>query len=181
MTPKYSIGDMVWWANSGSELRWIKCPDCGGTRHILLIMHDGTEHSIKCGRCSAGYEPPKGIISYYEFNANPEIGNVAGIEINHKGEIEYKLSYYKNGHGRIYVVPETDLFIKEHEALAKAEQLIKDYNKEELDKINRKEKDTRTWAWNVSYHRKCIKDAEKSLAHHTAKLNAAKLHVKVVT
>ena len=34
--------------------------------------------------------------------------------------------------------------------------------------------DTHTWAWNVTYHRGCIKRAESDLAYHAAKLAVAK-------
>ena len=44
--------------------------------------------------------------------------------------------------------------------------------------MKRKEKDTKTWAWNVHYHRKEIREAQKRIEYHTSKLNVAKLHVK---
>jgi len=53
-----------------------------------------------------------------------------------------------------------------------------DADRAEREKIATKEKDTRTWAWNASYHRRQIKDAKRQLEYHTAKLNVASLKAK---
>jgi predicted RNA-binding Zn-ribbon protein involved in translation (DUF1610 family) len=175
MKPKYNIGDEVWWATSGSRQVWETCPDCGGTKYIRLIMFDNTEHQIECKNCGPGYNPPCGRVSFYEYQAETKKGTISGVEINYKGEVEYKL---KKGDNSCYCVLESDLFSTEQEAETHAQELVKKHNEEERNRIFKKEKDTRTWAYNVSYHRRCIKDAEKNLVYHTAKLNAAKAHVK---
>lgn len=49
---------------------------------------------------------------------------------------------------------------------------------EELRRIAEKEKPTRTWSWNATYHRKEIKRCEESIARHRAKLSVASLKAK---
>ena len=75
-------------------------------------------------------------------------------------------------------VSQEDLFDNSEDASAAAIQKCLELDKKDRDKVLRKEKDTRTWAWNASYHRNCIKKAEKDIAYHTDKLNVASLKAK---
>ena len=52
--------------------------------------------------------------------------------------------------------------------------------KEEL-LVTSEYKDTRSWAWNATYHRGCIRQAEKDLEYHRAKLAVALEHKKAGT
>jgi hypothetical protein len=51
-------------------------------------------------------------------------------------------------------------------------------DQEEREKIGAKEKPTRTWAWNASYHRKEIKRCKESIEYHERKLAAANLKAR---
>ena len=59
-----------------------------------------------------------------------------------------------------------------------ATQLAKKRTEEEENKVYRKEKDHKGWAWHVRYYRGQIKDAQKTIERATAKLNYAKTKVK---
>jgi hypothetical protein len=63
-------------------------------------------------------------------------------------------------------------------ALKIAEKKAADFDREELEKASQKERDTRTWSWNVHYHRRSIREAKKQLEYHTAKLEAARPQAK---
>ena len=63
----FKIGDKVFQANYGRHERWIVCPDCLGTKHVKVILGDGTEVQIECGGCDpGGYEPSLGRIWQYD-------------------------------------------------------------------------------------------------------------------
>jgi ribosomal protein S27E len=174
MEIKHKIGDLVWVSSGRTTQVFVTCPDCGGNRHIKLTMYDGTEHTIDCGRCSSGFNPPSGRVYYYEYKATAKKGLVCAIELD-SDRVEYRVDFYD---GHRYCVKDCDIFNDESAALARAEVIEREHNAEQISRIQKKEKDTRTWAWHVSYHRKQIKDAEKSIEYHTSKLNAAKTHVK---
>jgi hypothetical protein len=70
------------------------------------------------------------------------------------------------------------VFDSEQEALEYAKALRDAHEADERRRILAKEKDTRSWAWNATYHRKRIKEAEKQIAYHRSKLEVAALKSK---
>jgi hypothetical protein len=49
---------------------------------------------------------------------------------------------------------------------------------QEEHRLATREKPTRTWAWNATYHRGCIRKAEHDLEYHRSKLTVALIHKK---
>lgn len=168
--PKYRIGDAIWWATWESSETYITCPDCGGTARIRCILFDETEVSIGCEGCSRGHEAPTGRIQVYTRQALAKPTAVRGFEVSADG-----VEYHLDGGWRI---PEADLFDAEQEALTAAAAKAEEQDRAERAKVNAKEKPTKSWAWNVHYHRSCIRRAEKDIAYHTARLNAAKVKAR---
>ena len=166
------IGDRVWvWDFSNHAPDYVECPDCGGTGRLRVIFHDDTQASIECRNCSSGYNPPSGKIIIYRGMVSAKQGCITGISIESDG-----LKYTgEDFYGR----SEAEVFDTKEEALAAGNVRQEEYQQEQKDKIAKKEKDTRTWAWNASYHRNQIKKAEKDIEYHTAKLNVASLKAKV--
>lgn len=164
------LGDLVWVAIAKGKRKTIICPDCFGTGQLDVILKDGTTHSIDCRGCEEGYRGPQGTIVTWEYEPSVEAHTVTKIEQDIGSPPEYRAgcSYYKA----------EDVFLTREDAAAHAVVLAEQQAKDEADKINRKEKDAKTWAWNVHYHRRCIRDAQKNIEYHTSKLNVAKLHVK---
>lgn len=177
MTPKFKLGDQVWRPTFQSRAAWITCPDCGGTGRLRVTFHDETTVSIECQNCAKGFEPPTGKVHIYERTPEAHMATVSGMEIE-AGKITYRLS---TALGNGYIVEEDSLATDHAEALVKARAIADEAAAEELRRIHRKEKDTRTWAWNASYHRKEIKRAERQIIYHTAKLNAANLKAREET
>ena len=167
---KYDIGQQIYHATWDTRTGHVTCPDCGGTGRLRVTFHDDTTVSIDCRNCSSGYNRPSGQVQIYERLARAELCTITGCEIEGT-KVEWRLDTH-------YRVNEDDLFTDYDECLAYARIKAEAADKAELEKVNRKEKDTRTWAWNASYHRKCIKDAQKQLDYHTSKLNVAALKAK---
>ena len=75
-------------------------------------------------------------------------------------------------------IDEDKVFLTESEAQTRADLMAAEYDAEERERIFKKEKDQRSWAWNASYHRKEIKEAERRIEHHKKKLAHAALKAK---
>ena len=169
MIPKYAIGQEVWLATFDSEETSIECPDCGGTGRLRVTFHDETTVSIECRNCACGYDPPTGRVRCYDRKPKAPLVTISGVEISDRG-VEYR--------SRHYILEEGRMFLTEDEALRAAERLAADEDRGERERILRKEKDTRTWAWNASYHRNEIKRAKQSIAYHESKLAVASVKAK---
>ena len=169
---KYNIGDTVWYARCNHTDERAICPDCGGTGRIRAIMHDETVVSVDCRECQRGYERPSGFITVYGYFPHVEMFVITGADIG-LGPMRYR-SYN-------YSVEADSLFPTKAEAEVAALQMVEEVKQRQQEQLARKEKDTRTWAWNASYHRSCIRRAEKDIAYHTAKLNVAAIKAKEPT
>lgn len=177
MNPKFSVGDVVYYADAGIEKKWITCPDCMGKKYLTVILGDGTTVTIDCVTCSAGWEPPTGIVYTYEYSGGVKRSIVGGMEI--KGDkIEYLLDVCGDINGCCSYRREKEVFASPDEAKEKVAELVARHEKEERERLARKEKPARKWAWNATYHRNQIKQLTKEIEYHTAKMNAAKQHSK---
>lgn len=167
---RYEIGETVWVASFESTTDSVTCPECGGAGRIRCLMYDDTMVSVECQGCSRGYEGPQGVIRVYTRKPMAVETTITGVSIrNGKPEWQTKSSWS---------TPEEDIFtnrlMAEERAAIKAAKL----DQEERDKVANKEKDTRSWSWNAHYHRKEIRDLEKRIEYHRAKLSVASLKAK---
>lgn len=172
---KFNIGDEVWYASTEYQEKWITCPDCLGHKYLRVIFGDDTEVSIDCANCAPGYDPPRGVIKLGTYEVAVRQVTIGGMELQKDKEPEYKFDCYSGGCCR---TKESQLFAAKEEAENVGRVLAAQMTKDEADRVNKKEKDTRTWAWNATYHRRMIKDAERNLKYHTDKLAAALRHQK---
>lgn len=174
--PKYNIGDKVWFARLRQEEKWDTCPDCCGQRAVTIVFGDGSSASIDCGRCyPGGIEASTGIVKRYEWSSDPVEGFILGVG---KGQLQAEWTYQLESRHR-YSAEESQLFQSKEDADVRAKELAEEQKKEELDRLQRrKHYDRKTWAWNASYHRKGIQNAQKDLEYHTKKLSVAKVKAK---
>lgn len=168
--PKFKMGQQLWRASFESTAAWVTCPDCGGRGHIRCLLHDDTMVTVNCEGCRVGYDPPSGTVRVFNRAPNAVLAIVTGITLDGKG-IEYRTADH-------YCVQEDDLFVEAEDALAAAKIKAETASREELERIQKKEKDTRSWSWHVHYHRKCIKQAEEQIEYHTARLNVARVKAR---
>lgn len=172
---RYNVGQLVWIGDfSPLAPTSVTCPDCGGTGRLRVTFHDETQVSIGCSNCAPGYNPPTGQVTVYQNAAKARQAVITGMEMDGG-----KTRWHVDGtNGSYRIVDDADTFDNEAAALAWAEQKAAAYIQKQHDRIFTKEKDTRTWAWNASYHRKCIKQAQAEIERHTAKLNVAAIKAK---
>ena len=172
---RYEVGQQVWIGEfSPLAAVYETCPDCGGTGRLRVTFHDETQVSIECRNCAVGYDPPTGRILVRRNAGKARMATVTGLEIN-GGQTRWHV----DGTDCSYrIVDDADAFDTKDEAMAWAEQKSAAYEQKQRDRIFEKEKDTRTWAWNASYHRKCIKEAQRQIEYHSAKLAVAAVKAK---
>lgn len=172
---RFEIGETVFFATFSAHTSvYVECPDCGGTGRLRVIFHDGEEVSIDCQNCALGYNPPSGRVLVYKNKADVEERVITGMEIDGE-EVRYKSRHHE---GYYNTLDADRVFNSREEAEVKADELHKEFVAEQEARIFKKEKDAKSWAWNASYHRNQIKDAQKHIEYHTRKLNAANLKVK---
>lgn len=152
---KYEIGQQVWFASWESQRARIVCPDCAGEGRIRVMLPDDSIVSVDCVACQRGYDRPSGYIECYDRHAVATLVTITGVEIE-GGKAEWRA----DGH---YRMPECDLFDNEVDAYAAANLKAAMADREEREQVGRKHKDTRSWAWNAHYHRKCIKEAHRQI------------------
>ena len=169
---KFKIGDEVFFASFDMREAWITCPDCLGKRALTVIMGDDLQVSIDCAGCGRGYEPPTGLITIYRHEPRVTIKKITGVEVCCDGKTNYKIECN-------YTIEEDRLFAKREDAEKKAEELALKFAEDEKFRMaNLKEDRKRTWSWNATYHRGRIRDAERDLVYHRAKLEVAKFKAK---
>jgi hypothetical protein len=167
---KYEIGQEVWVATWDASPSCVTCPDCGGTGRLRLIFHDDTEVSIECRNCCSGYDPPSGRVKIYTREPRAVLATITGVEIE-GSKTEWRTD-------KFYRIPENEIFDSQDLAMAAACSKANQADTEERQRVFQKEKDTRSWAWNASYHRKCIKEAQHKIEYHSAKLAVAAIKAK---
>ncbi len=177
MEIKYNIGDKVWYASYANRETTVLCDDCYGTGLLHVTLGNGETFAIECTNCvsSDWSRKPTGYMKRYNYEKKAEYSTITGVNITGNG-VGYTISV----NGGMYTIrtPE-EISDTEEGALLYASKLAEEAEVAATDRFNRcKENGKRTWAWNVSYHRKCIKEAERQLAYHKAKLSIAALKVK---
>lgn len=173
MTPRFQIGDQAWRATFDSTPAFVQCPDCCGSGRLRVIMGDDTEVSIDCQNCTRGCLGPQGVLEVYDRAPRADLVTITGIEMDAD-----KITYRAQGAPYTWLVDDADLFADEQQAMARAQEIGDQLGAEERARIAHKEKDTRSWAWNASYHRKEIKEAQRRIEYHTSKLAVAALKAK---
>lgn len=170
----YNIEDKAWHASRKGTEEVVTCPECFGEKYLTVILGDGSQVTIDCAGCASGYDPPKGYVSYYKSSVEVELVTICKVEI-YQDHAEYGFNGTDSFH---HIAKDTDLFATKEEATIRAKELAEEWNKEQLAKIHRKEKNHRDWSWHVHYYRRQIRDAEQKIEYATKQLDAAKAHVK---
>ena len=170
----HNLGDTVWRATVKRSQVHVACPDCFGRRALRVILGDDSEVVIDCSTCAAGYDPPRGYVTQDVHAPQSHVCVISKVETELvNGEV---VTLY-SGDG-FYRLTENDLFRTGDEADARAQTLSAEQDAEAVARMKRKEKDGQTWAWHVTYHRRCMKQAQRDLTYHTSKLEVALLKRK---
>ena len=171
---RFNIGEVVYHASYDTSARSVECPHCLGTGRARIIFADETEVSIGCGNCALGYDLPSGKVTIWDAHAAVRARIISGFEQDHE-KTQWKLEDVK---GYCWTANDEDIFSTREAAEARATVLAAEATKWNEAKVYKKEKDTRSWAWNASYHRKEIERAKEQIEYHEKKLRVACLKAK---
>lgn len=136
---KYSVGDVVWFANTTTEGRQHPCPDCKGTRKWKGVAPSGNEYTFSCPRCSTSYQSNRELSLVYTAHTpiarKLTIGSVK-YDSTPWREDECKATYMclETGVGSGNVYREDHLFEIEQDALVAA-QVMADLANSEVEWI----------------------------------------------
>ena len=164
----FSIGQKVFMADYTKHEKWITCPDCGGSKHVLVILHDKTEVTIECGGCDpGGYQPSTGMIRQYQWEVQTREHTVTAIKTSTTG-VEYDLD--NRGTGWYCTGTGETVFATKEEALVHGETLRQTHEDDENHRLLSKTKDDQSWKRNAAYHRHWIAQLERKLEYHRTKV-----------
>ena len=164
----FNIGDKVFMATYGRNDKFVTCPDCLGSKQVKVVLGDGTEILIECGGCDpGGYQCSTGRIRQYDYSVEAIERTVTGVKTTMSGT-EYELDNF--GGCSYYTGDQSKVFATEELAIAAVNLLKQQFEDEENKRLMAKTKDHKSWAWNATYHRRCIKDLERQLEHHRTKV-----------
>jgi hypothetical protein len=175
---RFNLGDEVWVVHMVTKMIKETCPDCFGDKLLTVVLGNGEVVAIDCSRCGQGYNPPTGVVEIRTFGPDVKQGVIAGVEISEQKE-KYQLSASDSISDFSYYSYDVDnIFLDRERAEERAKERAEELSQQQREKILRKERDGRTWAWNVSYHRHEIRRAEKSIEYHKEKLGIASKKVR---
>ena len=159
---KYSVGDEVYWVESSSNYsKSVPCPMCFGKRFVTIILGNEESERIECGYCQKGYDRASGIATVWKPDAVVHKKEISGVST--KNGIRYELGYRS--------IEEHEIFTNEDDANIEREKRYK----LEVERSDRWFKDNfvnakKNQVWSTGYHRRCIKDAKKTISWHEARL-----------
>lgn len=168
--PRFAVGDRVWFVTSGTQQHYVECPDCLGQCALTVTLGDGSQVSIDCDCCKQGYLGSRGSVISYEWKCTVESDEITGMEIS-GADVRYKFQYrYPDA---VYATKEE----AEAESVKVLAAHVEDENRR-MNHVKDRQVRHRTWAFSVSYHRRCAKEARKQAEYHESKLVVAKAKTK---
>jgi hypothetical protein len=168
---KYSIGDTVWIPVVGNHNVKTTCPVCFGKKSVVLILGDDTHIKMDCGYCGNGYDPPRGFVEEYRYEARVEFFGVTGMEIQKSSDKE-DVSYRGP---RNMSASEDRCFSTREDAMTEAEKIAATENRAMDQRIEHIKKDKyRSFSWHVGYYKREAADAKKRMDDCLRKLEICK-------
>jgi hypothetical protein len=173
----FKVGDKAYLASMEYHQETVVCPDCAGKKYLTVILGDGTELSIDCCTCQSGYDPPRGYVNYHSYRPMSEVQEITidGVEYRKDGDNYVATEYqYNKSSSSWRTAKSNQVSANKAEAQLRAEMMAREASEEALKDFLSREKPNHTWAWNATYHRRCMKQALKDYEYHKAKIEVAK-------
>lgn len=138
-TPKYKIGDTVWYGHTNSVVAMFPCPDCEGKGKWEIKSPSGNDFKMSCPRCgTSNYSLTDRLpsLKYTKFQAGATkltIGQINSTTHTFGDDfVSYMCIETGIGGGSVYY--ESGLFATEVEALTAAQAIADAKNAEILEK-----------------------------------------------
>ena len=165
MDTPFNIGDTYYLPHHNPTQVTVPCPTCYGALKVTLILGNGEQVDVQCEGCGKGYEGPKGCITEYSYEPFVSSFKIAGIHSMYDGEFTLKSTGGETANF-------TQLFQDKDAAMEKAKQQMKESLDQNMRSSTASTKYQRAnLTWSVQYHEKCIKDNERKIAWHRARIS----------
>lgn len=125
-TPKFAMGDVVFYPSIGTKVEPLPCPDCLGTRRWKVVTPAGAEMETECQRCMGWGRPadlpkPERMVAY-PVVSRLTVGKIEATTHPHCGDhVRYMANETGVGSGSIY--DESRLCASEEDANAVAQAM----------------------------------------------------------
>jgi hypothetical protein len=166
----YQIGDLVWMGSYESMPVRETCPVCYGKKSLILILGNDEQLQIDCEYCAQGVlRVPSGWVEErYQFEPLVKRVRITGVELRESGDEPVRYSchdgkYTNSSYGQ-------NLFETEEAALLHAYEIVKRRLTAQEEELKQKTKINYSYAWNVGYHMRELKAAERNVAYHQNKI-----------
>ncbi|HAM41668.1 MAG TPA: hypothetical protein DCP69_10115 [Candidatus Omnitrophica bacterium] len=160
----FRVGDVLWMPLAESRQVTIPCPICAGKRVVRVELGDGDLVTVDCDGCGLGFSGPQGTITEREHDPKVERFEIAEPVSLYGGEWQVRSTT-----GAEHELK--DLYPTEAEAFAVAAKRSAQQTEHNMMSRARRKKGLSKTAWTVRYHRERIRDAERELAWHRARLH----------
>jgi len=171
---KIKIGDKVWHACCGTKQIKVECPICYGKLAVTLILGNGDKVELPCDYCGKGYGYPQGVVTEWEYIAEPEQREITNIRCEITGTGEKR--EYLSGH---YILYPDIIFPTREDALGKCEEIKKKLEHEQETQAKHiKGNVNKTYSWNAGYHMRIVKKAKIDIEYHSKKAIICKSKAK---
>lgn len=169
-TPPVILGQAVFLVRAGAwHQKHVPCPVCFGKRSVIVILGNETSETVLCDYCVKGFEGPSGTVIEYGAESRVETHIVSGF---HYGRDGWEI-FLERGHCERMI--EGNLFFDKESAEARRIFLHAECKKQsQADFESQFESARRKITWTAGYHRNQIRDLEKKIAWHVAKLSTYK-------
>lgn len=167
---EFFIWDTVWHAQfQNEEIREV-CDICFWNKEVTVILWNKEEVIIQCSACDFWFSWP----SWYTDKCIKK-PKVVMYVIDWKEITESKEGSKVSYNSTPYCFSQEDIFNNEINALARAEVKAK----KEQERIDSSFENCKKWilqklSWSISYYRKKIKDAERTIKHANTKIKYIK-------
>ena len=163
----FSIGETFWRPVLTPQQLTVPCPVCSGEKVVTVIIGQDERLMVECDACGLGYEHPRGVIEEWVSDPGAAEFVIEAVESFMRGEWTVR-STTKERHSF------ASLCRTESEALAVSVAACATQAEENMRRRQHHRGRVSKATWSVQYHRAMIKDLERQLAWHRAKIDAKK-------
>ena len=165
MDTPFNIGDVMWKPVCNPREVDETCPTCYGALRVTITLGNNDEVDIACDGCGKGDEGPRGVVHGYSYEPKAVRFEIKAVHSMYNGEwtLLSTLGDMANYH-ELYTTGEEALVVS-----IKEMQACVDRNMRTRCAQTKHQRENLTWQ--VQYHEKCIKDAERQIAWHRTKVS----------
>lgn len=163
----FTIGQQMWLAVGDTENVKVTCPVCAGALGVTVTLGSGEQVGVMCDACGLGFDGPRGYITEWEHRPRAVPFVIASVKSFRDGKWEVLST---EGWSYFHKLHQT-----EAEALAAAQQQAAQQHENNMLSRQRQKSSVRRLTWSVRYHNDCIKDLQRQIDWHQARVMSGRV------